>query len=51
MQLPQNIWKYIPVLFSMGAVVGCIDSYLTKPLPCVDCTAVGSTSKPEFWIE
>ncbi|MDM9632132.1 DUF4249 domain-containing protein [Robiginitalea aurantiaca] len=25
--------------------------YLTKPLSCVDCTAVGSTEIPEFWIE
>lgn len=25
--------------------------YLTKPLSCVDCTAVGTTARPEFWIE
>lgn len=25
--------------------------YLTKPISCVDCTAVGTTSRPEFWIE
>ena len=31
--------------------IGGAAPYLTKPLPCVDCTAVGSTSKPEFWIE
>ncbi len=25
--------------------------YLTKPLSCVDCTALGTTARPEFWIE
>jgi hypothetical protein len=31
--------------------IGGAAPYLTKPLSCVDCTAVGSTSRPEFWIE
>lgn len=50
MQLPQNIWNYIPALFSMGLLVGCIGSYLTKPLSCVDCKTVGNKLKFELWL-
>ncbi|MGB5317295.1 MAG: hypothetical protein WBN56_14950, partial [Robiginitalea sp.] len=31
--------------------IGGAAPYLTKPLSCVECTAVGTLSIPEFWIE